>query len=517
MTLLVIRHYSDNNQHQDIKSTSPKGWGPKTGSNIGSQTVESDHKAIVESSRDADAVAQLHDASQRPHATNSSSLTSDSASASSSHVPILPEFTADGKDYVFSAIIERTFDSYGPYVTTFFLSHHMMEAFLLNGVGVERASPKTRSIWKQASKKFQSLEYDNAGRRSSKLSYTCKISHSDRDVWYEVPAKFLPNRLATDVNSNRRLDILRCPIQDAVNATEFFQRTDHELRLEILCDRISLISFTIPWRSRRTGYMLDSLPGASNIDAWKSKDLATSDAHDVPIVHLSMPGSRLLPTKKNIALILEYVAHHLNIGFDHIYFTTALPWDSDEMSHLLQVVKSFVLEGKLTITSSSGDSILAISSTGGLQWHPVAIKTYQSSMMLFYTKGFADYLAVFDIDEFFIPRGVHSSITDVIKAIDYPNGHVPIRPGKAVAGSKGIADSHAHPLCFISVKAEVVARTEHESANQSPWLGLRFSHGSEHNDHGDKQMRFAYTKAIYPTRRVYQAGKMLNRMIIRSL
>ena len=48
------------------------------------------------------------------------------------------------------------------------------------------------------------------------------------------------------------------------------------------------------------------------------------------------------------------------------------------------------------------------------------------NMCLYLSKGVADYLAIWDIDEYFIPKFPHNSIMDVINAAENPNRLNPV-------------------------------------------------------------------------------------------
>ena len=86
-------------------------------------------------------------------------------------------------------------------------------------------------------------------------------------------------------------------------------------------------------------------------------------------------------------------------------------------------------------------------------------------MCLYYSKGAADYVGVWDYDEFFQPRGSNKNINDVIKAMESPSGPIAyFHPNDADsvamyhAGWKpqrGMADDSAHPFCYIMLNSEV--------------------------------------------------------------
>lgn len=77
----------------------------------------------------------------------------------------------------------------------------------------------------------------------------------------------------------------------------------------------------------------------------------------------------------------------------------------------------------------------------------------------------ADYVGIWDYDEFFQPRGQNKNVLDVIKAMESPLG--PIRntvPSALNAvdafksgqrARRGMADSDGHPFCYLILESEV--------------------------------------------------------------
>ena len=86
-------------------------------------------------------------------------------------------------------------------------------------------------------------------------------------------------------------------------------------------------------------------------------------------------------------------------------------------------------------------------------------------MYTYYSKGMADYVGVWDFDEFFQPRGENKNILDVINAMESPLG--PVRktvPSELNAvdvfksgqrARRGMADSDGHPFCYLILESEV--------------------------------------------------------------
>jgi hypothetical protein len=453
------------------------------------------------------------------------------------HKSKLPSFVVDESEFIYSSLIERAFDTWDLKLTTFFLSHHVMEPIDMN-MAREKVHPATKNLWKKASAKFQESyperEYYKSGMRTKKYTFYCRIWNSELEPAYVVEGKFLPNRLTSDSNANRRLDIFRCPIAEAAAAYQNYARSSHELHVEILRNETSLINFTVPWDTRRAGYLLTHPPQSSRLDSWggfQPGDTTppTSQPLKDPIVHVIIPGTNQLPSQKTLPIFLEFVSHHLLIGAAHVYLPVPVGWKSPHMSHILSVFESYIEEGKLSVICQSGDGIDMIYSIGGLSWNRYAIKVFQSNMFLFYAKGLADYVTVLDIDEFFIPRGGYTTIGQVILAGEAPQPLVPwdasreldefidqwatVRNESHPAGSqwyggRGWADGEAHPLCYFVISSEVVAHKRVTSYVDPfhPWMGDRYSHGSEPKTSPGTLTRHSYPKAILPTRVIFQAG-----------
>lgn len=98
--------------------------------------------------------------------------------------------------------------------------------------GAESIHPQAVDIWKKILMIGDYTRYTDNGEREL-TEYTCELQHreieynwhldneSQRDVSsYVVKGRFVPNRLTVDSNSNRRLDILRCPIRNAKDIYE---------------------------------------------------------------------------------------------------------------------------------------------------------------------------------------------------------------------------------------------------------------------------------------------------------
>ena len=96
-------------------------------------------------------------------------------------------------------------------------------------------------------------------------------------------------------------------------------------------------------------------------------------------------------------------------------------------------------------------------------------------MCLYYSKGAADYVGVWDYDEFFQPRGSNKNIIDVVKAMESPSGPIayfhpndadPVAMYKAGwKPQRGMADGEAHPFCYLQLHSEVTLLRPESTSN----------------------------------------------------
>ena len=78
----------------------------------------------------------------------------------------------------------------------------------------------------------------------------------------------------------------------------------------------------------------------------------------------------------------------------------------------------------------------------------------------YFSKGVADYVAIWDFDEFFIPRGKNKNLLDVIENAYQAEPLDPEISRKFAesnsdnslwTGGRGWADGNGHPFCFLQV------------------------------------------------------------------
>jgi hypothetical protein len=139
------------------------------------------------------------------------------------------------------------------------------------------------------------------------------------------------------------------------------------------------------------------------------------------------------------------------------------------------------------------------------------VKIFYVNMCLYLSKGLADYLAIWDTDEYFIPKPPNHSIMDVIRRAD---SQVPLTPlpsdvdpwamVQTWKGGKGWADGEGHPLCYFMLSSEVLYRPEDSAPTSTMgnrWVGSRFTREIE-----TQRSNLKFKKAILPTRKIFQGA-----------
>ena len=431
-----------------------------------------------------------------------------------SSIAELPAMTADLSELVLGSLLERSFDDDNLTLTTFMLGHEMLNSDLV-GLGARMVRNDLIHMWEMAIAKWEGTLYTSSGQRVTPPDYYCRISHSNssqHSMTYVVKGAFVPNRLTPDQSSNRRLDILRCPMHGSQAQYKDLIRSDEHLLVEILRERDSLINFTVPWRSRKTGLMLSLPPQASMFDSWKGYGASSPSNSTKLTVHMCTPGMETPPGRRILPLFLEFIQHHLLLGVDHIFLSANFHWGSRRMITLLRLFRTYISEGSVTMASQAGDNVDYMASVYGIYWKRNVLKLMQINMCLYLSKGVADYVGVWDLDEFFIPRLPYNNMIDVIRSmestvpISYPdmNG-VFSSTSKLWRGGPGLADGDGHPFCYISLQSVVLLQRSNDFDDAHPWIGQRFTHGPEGPDTNITR-RMGFKKLILPTRNILQAG-----------
>lgn len=419
----------------------------------------------------------------------------------------LPGFADDFTEYVFGSLIEREANSYNLFLTTFMLCHAHLEAGSA-WVKQKRIHPFAKANWNRAISRFRGVTYYPSGERTPSPAFYCRIKESSSSEAYTVAGTFVPNKLSPDVNANKLLDVFRCPLATPKASFEKFAYTDEEIYVEILREGVTVIHFSVPWRTRTVGYMLSPPSHGTNADAWRG--YATPEA-PLERIHVCVPGTRRHLSRKELPNFLEFISHHIQIGASHIYLPLAVGKSSLPMKSALRILRSYIAEGKVSVVSTSEDEVDLVPSFSGMSWPILGIKLLHINFCLYQAKGVADYVSLLDADEFFVPLLPHTSIPQVLAALESP---VPIPPASVhdEEGLKslqqtwkpapGLADGEGHPFCHLILQSYSVFNAPGESRNYDqldPWVGSRFKQGRKNIPYGTQ-------KAIFPTRQIFAGG-----------
>ena len=264
----------------------------------------------------------------------------------------LPSFAADKSEFFVSSIIERSSLGSDLHLTTFLLCHALFKISTVSN-HVKKVHPSMKEIWRRASSSFESTRYHLSGARMQELqseTFRCRIYNTPESLPYTVLGIFMPNRLTADPGANRVLDILRCPMRNSDSAFRKFSNSNSSLTVEILKGNNSVFVFHVPWKDRKTGYLMSTSKAASQINTWKGHTsvLNKQKPHEVDKIdklHICVPYSDRELTRMEWPMYLEFVSHHLLIGASHITLPVPFAWNSPQMNRLSDIFESYIQEG----------------------------------------------------------------------------------------------------------------------------------------------------------------------------
>jgi hypothetical protein len=241
----------------------------------------------------------------------------------------LPSFAEDYSEYVLGAVIERVPDSFDLFATVFLLRHTLLDS-------------KT------------SAYFPNGLRRTSEKIY-CRVSHTKDSPYYDVEGKFVKSALSPEYEGDMHVEILRCKMEDTEKAYMSLAGSSEALGIELLRGRDSLLQFRIPWRTRKTGYMLSEQEQGkvhSRFNAWKGFDKQSPGLWAPDRMHLCVAGGwDVLPIRRTLSSLLEFLQHHILLEIDHIFTAAIFEWSSQHMSVLRNVLGSFIDDELVSLTS----------------------------------------------------------------------------------------------------------------------------------------------------------------------
>ena len=270
----------------------------------------------------------------------------------------LPAFASDESEYILSSIIERSSSSANLHLTTFMLCHYALEP-AVSIQNVHKVHPVMRETWRRAVAKFQTTQYHPSGARVQEADeeiFRCRIRHSSESEPYTVMGMFMPNRLTADPSANRLLDILRCPLVESQAAYRSYANINESIYTEIIRGNATIAAFTVPWKSRQTGFLQSHSKAASAVDAWRGHESIMEDrsseakeiVNGIDKLHICIPCSSKEPTLSTLPMYLEFVSHHLLLGASHINLPLPFGWNSNSMNRFTDIFQSYIEEGTIS-------------------------------------------------------------------------------------------------------------------------------------------------------------------------
>lgn len=440
----------------------------------------------------------------------------DSSKIHSSHyVHSLPSWSADASEFVLGAILERDvgagFGSETLAVSVQMLSHAVMGKIksreAINGV-----NPAMASLWRYVASTWTAVPYDQSGLRNTSSpnpQFSCRVFVTSEEVTPMVVfGQFLPNDATHDPNANKCHDTLRCELpssdiidvlmKSAAGRGSRFDRvqdivkslvSSHEsMIVEIIRDKNVVVSFPIPWEQRFNSKFLQTY-GSSHLDLWSTPKPITTHRSRVA---MCVPGIDAPPNYRTVAALVEFVQFHSMVGVSHIFLSFAFGLSSPYLDLYVQALQTFIDEGLVSVSSQSlMQSTDFLYSWAGVSWNRDFAKVVQVNLCSSLLRGWAHYVAIWDVDEYFIPKFPKLSIQDVIEPL--------------AVQRNGLADFEDHPYCFFLLNSEVLANAPRELSGPILWIGDQYPHLSEPK--GSKlSKQFSFEKSILPLDRVFHSA-----------
>jgi hypothetical protein len=161
----------------------------------------------------------------------------------------------------------------------------------------------------------------------------------------------------------------------------------------------AIISFSVPWHKRFIGYGFNFY-NSTNFDLWSTKDSHRPKAYIC--TSLIRPLNPLL-SLVGIPTILEYVEHHILLGFDHIFLPMLLDWNSKYMQRYLRVLKSYIANGQVSIISLALKGHDDVSGFNGVHINNHLAERIFMNSCIYLSKGSANYVVTSKANQFIVP------------------------------------------------------------------------------------------------------------------
>jgi hypothetical protein len=328
----------------------------------------------------------------------------------------LPSFSLDYSEYILGAIIERSSESRELYLAIFLLDLKLVSTTpsIIEAVSTEMA---TFESWTNA---FKIL----SGAQSHQSGYVCNLHNNDpkHKVAYHSPAY----KVQTSSNTSSFINIVRCRLHGADNIYSYLRMTNKSLHVDLLRrsskhtlhnataettvdPRTWLLSFSVPWRTRMTGYGFQLNGQSSKIDPWQSLSPRDSSRQKYALcAGISQP---LHPTRSSVPLpsLIEFIEHHLSprIGHQHIFLSLLADQHSSELQRHLAILAPYIDAGLVTLTTvgyDGYDNVAGIANAGIVfKLSSDILRQIFTNQCLYFTKGIVEIIGIANPSDFLIP------------------------------------------------------------------------------------------------------------------
>ena len=106
------------------------------------------------------------------------------------------------------------------------------------------------------------------------------------------------------------------------------------------------------------------------------RSLPDSHRHHYLLPSLPLPPSIQRPSQ-SLPLYLEFLQHHLLMGASHIFLAANHAWGGAIMNKMQRILRSFIEDGSVSITSYADDGVDYLYSTRGMSFERDNLKIFQ--------------------------------------------------------------------------------------------------------------------------------------------
>lgn len=336
----------------------------------------------------------------------------------------LPSFANDNSELFIASVIERD-DSTSLYLTNIMMGHRAIGYMPQLPFLAINTSSKTLHNWKDAAMTWNT----NRQLNLTHSGYVCKVHINNHEntvnSYYYTNAYWVPDDTTNDSGFNRNLNILRCKLK---NGHEIYKKIIKKnlygpiskLIVEIVrlgsngVSNKSIIKFTVPYRTRRSGYGFSISRRGSKFDPWilrpnhikgfKGVKNVDQVMNKTTTIYSCMATLRPLEPYRadtGIPMLLEQVEHSLSIGIDHIFIGIFVDWKSIHYQRFSLALSTYISTGQVTLASISLEGSQADDVAGflGAVFLDDYLKWIHHNQCLYMSKGQADYVVIHHASE----------------------------------------------------------------------------------------------------------------------